>query len=275
MMSSMFSLSSACLFGSGMASFSWGVTRRPDTGFKTLGAALLVAAASLTASPALADQFVETADNARIDCTLSRDELTRIALVGDEFSSVSKIASGYPYNDFGVTHEPVRGDIYISVPPSFAANSLSFFATSKQGFVYKFACRTEPIEAHQLCIANPALAKPAAETWENERTEDQTIIALVKAMAEGVTPPGYSVRQRMMRPVRTGDIEVQLIAEYRGANFNAQQFILTNRGKSAIKLNEKDLAPKSARAISIAQDTLEAGTSTSAYVVTAARGTAR
>ena len=94
-------------------------------------------------------------------------------------------------------------------------------------------------------------------------------------MAEGVTPPGYSVRQRMMRPVRTGDIEVQLIAEYRGANFNAQQFILTNRGKSAIKLNEKDLAPKSARAISIAQDTLEAGTSTSAYVVTAARGTAR
>tara|TARA_R110002033_G_scaffold162050_1_gene198676 strand:- start:2441 stop:3265 length:825 start_codon:yes stop_codon:yes gene_type:complete len=262
----------ACLLGSGMASISWGVTRLPDTGFKTLGAALLIAALSLSASPALADQFVEAADNAKIDCTLSRDELTRIALVGDEFSSVSKIASGYPYNDFGVTHEPVRGDIYISVPPSFAANSLSFFATSKQGFVYKFVCHTAPVEAHQLFVTNPALAKPEAETWENERSEDQTIIALIKAMAESATPPGYSVYQRMMRPVRTGDIEVQLITEYRGAGFNAQQFILTNRGKTEIKLNEAELAPKSARAISITQNTLKGGTSTSAYVVTATRG---
>ena len=113
-MSSISTFLPACLFGSGMASISWGATRFPDTGFKTLGAALLVAGFPLSATPALADQFVEAADNAKIDCTLSRDELTRIALVGDEFSSVSKIASGYPYNDFGVTHEPVRGDIYIS-----------------------------------------------------------------------------------------------------------------------------------------------------------------
>jgi conjugal transfer pilus assembly protein TraK len=272
-MSSMFSLASTCLFGSGIASFSWGITRLPDTGLKILGSTLLLAAASLSASPALADQFVEAADNAKIDCRLSRDELTRIALVGDEFSSVSKIASGYPYNDFGVTHEPVRGDIYISVPPSFASDSVSFFATSKQGFVYKFACRTAPVEAHQLFITNPALAKPEAESWENERSEEQTIIALVKAVAEGAVPPGYSVRQRMARPVRTGSIEVQLIAEYRGAGFNAQQFILTNRGKIAVELNEEELAPKSARAISFAQNTLKAGTSTSAFVVTATRGT--
>ena len=262
----------ACLLGSGIASISWGITRIPDTGFKTLGVAFLITALSFSASPALADQFVEAADNAKIDCTLSRDELTRIALVGDEFSSVSKIASGYPYNDFGVTHEPVRGDIYISVPPSFASDSASFFATSKQGFVYKFVCHTAPVEAHQLFITNPALAKPEAETWENERSEEQTIIALVKAVAEGTAPPGYSVRQRMTRPVRTGSIEVQLIAEYRGAGFNAQQFILTNRGRTAVELNEEELAPKSARAISLAQNTLGAGTSTSAFVVTATRG---
>ena len=270
-MSSISTFLPACLFGSGMASISWGVTRFPDTGFKTLGAALLVAGLSLSPSPALADQFVEAADNAKIDCTLSRDELTRIALVGDEFSSVSKIASGYPYNDFGVTHEPVRGDIYISVPPGYASESVSFFATSKQGFVYKFACHTAAVDAHQLFITNPALTKPKAESWENEQSEEQTIIALVKAVAEGAAPPGYSVRQRMTRPVRTGDIEVQLIAEYRGARFNAQQFILTNRGKKPVELNETELAPKTARAISFAQNTLGAGTSTSAFVVTATR----
>jgi conjugal transfer pilus assembly protein TraK len=49
------------------------------------------------------------------------DELTRFALIGDQFASVSKISSGYPYNDFALTHEPVRGDIYISVSETYAA----------------------------------------------------------------------------------------------------------------------------------------------------------
>tara|TARA_R100001244_G_scaffold20643_2_gene21367 strand:- start:43631 stop:44449 length:819 start_codon:yes stop_codon:yes gene_type:complete len=272
-MSSLFT--PACLFGTGLASLSWGATRLPDTGFKALGTALLVTAAALTASPALADQFVEAADGARVDCTLSRDELTRIALVGDEFSSVSKIATGYPYNDFGVTHEPLRGDIYISVPPSFAANSLSFFATSKQGFVYKFACRTEVIEAHQLFITNPALAKPKAAEWENSANPDDTAIALIKAMAEGVAPAGYAVRQKMARPVRTGAVEVQLIAEYRGAALQGQQLLLTNRGRSSITLNETALAPKNTRAISLGQNVLDPGQSTSAFVVTSTRGDER
>ncbi|WP_422342859.1 type-F conjugative transfer system secretin TraK [Parasphingorhabdus sp.] len=272
-MSSLFT--PACLFGSGLASISWGATRIPDTGFKEIGAALLVTAVALTASPARADQFVEAADGARVDCTLSRDELTRIALVGDEFSSVSKIATGYPYNDFGVTHEPLRGDIYISVPPSFAARSLSFFATSKQGFVYKFACRTELIEAHQLFITNTALAKPKAAEWENSANPDDTAIALIKAMAEGIAPVGYAVRQKMARPVRTGAVEVQLIAEYQGAALSGQQLLLTNRGKTAISLEETALAPKSARAISLGQNMLNPGQSTSAFVVTATRGESR
>jgi conjugal transfer pilus assembly protein TraK len=138
--------------------------RRVDTGFKALGAALC--ALAFSASPALADQFVEAADNAKIDCVLSRGELTRIALIDDGFANVSKIASAYPYNDFTVTHEPVRGDIYISVPPQFAADRVSFFATSKAGYVYKFACRTAAQEASQIFVTNPALKTHDAEDWE-------------------------------------------------------------------------------------------------------------
>jgi conjugal transfer pilus assembly protein TraK len=58
-MSSILTSLPACLVGGGMASISWGVTRLPDTGFKTLGLALLITALSVSASPALADQFVE------------------------------------------------------------------------------------------------------------------------------------------------------------------------------------------------------------------------
>ena len=266
------SITPACLLGTGFASLSLGVTRRPDTGFKALGGALVALSFCLFASPAHADQFVEAADGARIDCKLSRNELTRISLIGDAFSSVSKIATGYPYNDFGVTHEPLRGDIYISVPPSFAANSLSFFATSKEGFVYKFACQTEPVEAHQLFITNPALGSDTGEITEDGPDRDEVIIGLIKAMASDSALPGYRIRQMMERPAKVGDIEVQLIAEYRGGQFTGQQLTLRNRGKNTLQIDEHDLAPKSARAVAIAADSLEPGAITTAFLVKSNRG---
>jgi len=266
------SFTPACLLGTGFASFSLGVTRKPDTGFKALGGTLVALSFCLSASPAHADQFVEAADGARIDCKLSRDELTRISLIGDAFSSVSKIATGYPYNDFGVTHEPLRGDIYISVPPSFAANSLSFFATSKEGFVYKFACQTEPVEAHQLFITNPALGSDSDEITEGSPNRDEAIIGLIKAMASDSALAGYRIRQMMGRPAKVGAIEVQLIAEYRGGQFTGQQLTLRNRGKSTLQIDEHDLAPKSTRAVAIAADSLAPGAITTAFLVKSNRG---
>jgi hypothetical protein len=50
--------------------------------------------------------------------------------------------TGTPYNDFAVTNEPVRGDIYVSVPEVYAAARISFFATTKKGYVEQFACRS-------------------------------------------------------------------------------------------------------------------------------------
>lgn len=88
--------------GAGRACFGLAAPRRIDPGVKALGAALCVLAFS--ANPAQADQFVEAADNARIDCVLSRGELTRIALVGDGFANVSKIASAYGRCAAGTYH---------------------------------------------------------------------------------------------------------------------------------------------------------------------------
>ena len=63
--------------GAGVACLSLGATRRIDTGWKAFGLALC--ALAFSAAPARADQFVEAADNAKIDCTLSRGELKRQA----------------------------------------------------------------------------------------------------------------------------------------------------------------------------------------------------
>ena len=259
----------AALAGAGLASFSLGCARPLDTAWKQAGTALLALSAALTATPARADQFIEAADNARIDCMLSRGELTRISLVGDGFANVSKIASGYPYNDFGITHEPLRGDIYISVPPEFASDSVSFFATSKNGYVYKFACRTSPTEAQQLFITNPAIAKPEAEKWETDASPDDAAIALIKAMASDGAVPGYGIIQKIGAPTRTGSAEVQLIAEYRGSRLTGRALTINNRGAAPMDLVDSELAPAGALAFATPKETLAPGETARVFLVTA------
>ena len=225
--------------------------------------------ATFIASPAWADQFKQAADGAGIDCSVSARELTRFALVDDQFASVSKISTGTPYNDFAVTNEPLRGDIYVSVPETYAARSISFFATTKKGFVYKIACRIESIPAAQIFITNPAIAKSDAARWESETPLSTSAVRLVQAMANDRTIEGFEVRQASALPAKVGNLEIQLVAEYRGASLAGKVIHLTNRGSKSLTLSTGDLAPKDTLAVSIANPVLEPGASTTAFVVSA------
>ncbi len=258
------------LAASGLALANHGTTRRSDPGYCLTGFGLL--ALALAPVPAQADQFVEAADNATIDCELSRGELTRIALIDDGFANVSKIASGYPYNDFEVTHEPVRGDIYISVPTQYASDRVSFFATSTAGFVYRFACRLGGEEASQLFITNPALARREATDWEGRTSPDETAVRLIEAMASDAVLPGFAARAELSRPRRTGTIEVQQVAEYLGDALIGQRFTLRNLGAEPIALGDEREAPAGALAFAYGRDVLAPGEVTSAFLVFAKGG---
>lgn len=230
-------------------------------------AAFLPLLCALLTVPAHADQFKQAADGGTIECSVSARELTRFALVGDQFASVSKISTGYPYNDFAVTNEPVRGDIYISVPDTYAAAKISFFATTKKGYVYKLSCPVERVEAQQVFITNPAIARNDADRWESETPLEQTAVRLVQAMANNAAVDGYQVRQSSTLPARIGSLEVQLMADYRGAALTGKVIHLSNRGARAMTIAEQDLAPRGTLAVAIANPVLEPGASTTAFVV--------
>lgn len=129
------------VFGCGLACGAALLSRPLEFGSRLLGASVIAICALAIATPALADQTLMVSDNSRVDCIASSRDLTRISLVGDEIASVSKLQTGNPSEDFSVVNEPLRGDIYVSVPEGFTPKLLSFFATSKKGYVYKFACR--------------------------------------------------------------------------------------------------------------------------------------
>lgn len=230
--------------------------------FRLLQAALLCCAA-----PALADQYRMAADNARVDCVTPKKELTRISLIGDQFAALNKVATGVPFNDFSVVNEPVRGDIYISVPETYAARTITFFATSKKGYVYKFVCEVGGTEAQQVFVTNPAVSESQAREWEEETPVQTTALRLIKAMATSSSVDGYEVRQPNSNPVTVGTLSVRLIAEYRGAAFIGKSLRIENRGPTAVVLREADLAPQGTLAVTIAKPDLAPGEATSAWLV--------
>ncbi|WP_299309687.1 type-F conjugative transfer system secretin TraK [uncultured Croceicoccus sp.] len=233
-------------------------------------AGLAIAAALAGTTPALADQFKQAADGAAIDCTVSQRELTRFALVEDQFASVSKISSGYPYSDFAVSNEPLRGDIYVSIPETFAARSISFFATTKKGQVYKFACRIEAIGAQQVFITNPALGQNAAARFEEATAPEETAVRLIRAMASAELVEGYEIRSLGGLPARVGDFEIQLVSDYRGAAFTGKVLRIANRTNAPVTLDADALAPVGTLALAFGKDELAPGEATSAYLVTGA-----
>ncbi|WP_037463866.1 type-F conjugative transfer system secretin TraK [Sphingobium herbicidovorans] len=257
-------------FAIGSAATGAALLSRPCIGHRTIGASLLLFAAALAVPSAWADQHIVAADSAQVDCQASAKDLTRISLVEDEFASVSKISTGNSADDFSVVNEPVRGDIYLSVPDGFKRPMLSFFGTSKRGYVYKFACRIAGDQAVQLFVSNPAIAREkAAEAAPGDGAPDpqEAAVQLVQAMYAGGATAGYDMLQRSLRAVYVGDLKVQMIAEYRGADLTGKVLRIENKGKAPIELNEATVAPASALAVSIAEPKLAPGKVTTAYLV--------
>lgn len=236
-------------------------------------AMLLAAAAMMIVQPAYADQTVMVEDNARVECAASARDLTRISLVGDEFASVSKVQAASELDDFNVVNEPTRGDIYIAVPETYRAKTLSFFGTTKKGFVYKFACRVEPIEAQQVFLSNQAaVARPESPSDEEAPDGDETAVRLVQAMASQKVVPGYHMARAALVPVRSGDLSVQLVSEYQGLDFVGRVIRIENLGSKPALLSESMIAPSASVAVSIANPELQPRQVTAAYVVLRKQG---
>ncbi|WP_230771719.1 type-F conjugative transfer system secretin TraK [Sphingomonas sp. Leaf4] len=240
------------------------------------GGALICVAAVVAIEPAFAapDQTLRASDGAQVLCNASAKDLTRISLVEDAFAAVSKINSGDAASDFSVVNEPVRGDIYLSVPEGYARPTLSFFATTRRGYVYKFVCRPLGDEAVQVFIANPAIKAEdgdgaVADRAATGQAPEDAAIELVRAMYANKVGAPYEMRQRSLRPVHVGNLKVQMIAEYQGETMTGRVLRIENTGTSPTTLTEATVAPASALAVSIAEPNLAPGKITTAYLVSA------
>lgn len=237
---------------------------------RPIGAGIAAAGALLVPSPATADQNLMVADNGEVRCEASRSDLTRISLKDDQFASVSKVSTGIPSEDFSVVNEPVRGDIYLSVPDGYAKPAISFFGTTRKGFVYKFVCSIAGEDARQVFIANADLERPpeaAGASIPAALSDNEGAVRLIQAMYVGSIVDGFEIRDRALTPVNVGELRVQLLSEYRGVALTGKSLRIENRGEEAVTISEAMIAPSGVLAVSIAEPELAPGGVTTAFVV--------
>lgn len=236
-------------------------------GGRAIGAAMMTAGFALWSMPAMADQNVVVADNGTVQCVASAKDLTRISLNGDQFASVSKITTGIPTEDFKIVNEPVRGDIYLSVPDGFNKPTLSFFGTTRKGFVYKFVCRVQGLEAEQLFVANNSVTSERAKDWEVRSSPEDAAVRLSQAMYRNETVDGFEIRQSALEPVMVGKLQVQQISEYRGADLKGLVLRVRNTGREGLPLDENMLAARGVLAFMTPVSVLAPNQETAVYLI--------
>jgi len=230
----------------------------------------LIGLGLMTATPALADQNVLVGDNGTVHCDVSLKDLSRISLRDDKFASVSKVQSGIQNDDFEVVNEPIRGDIYLSIPEGFKRSSISFFATTQKGYVYKFLCQIHGDDAEQIFVANAdsdESAKLATVKLTETMPLQEKAARLVKAMYEQAQVDGFDQDWHSLAPVNVGTLRVQLVGLYRSKALVGSMLKIDNRSDKPVDLTEEQIAPRQALAVSIVNAKLGPKEATTAYVV--------
>ena len=230
---------------------------------------VLVSAGLATAAPAHADQTLLVADNGTVRCEASAKDLTRISLKDDQFASVSKVQAANPSDDFQVVNEPLRGDIYLSVANGFSKPTISFFGTTRKGFVYLFLCAVGGNDARQVFITNADVEhpRPVGEQWPAGLSAQDASARLIAAMYAQKPVEGFDITWRALVPVNVDTLSVQMVGQYLGASFTGKLLKITNRGPRPTVLTEDKVAPADAVAVSVTNPRLAPGEATTAFVI--------
>ena len=235
---------------------------------RALGLAL-IGVGLASAAPAYADQTLMVADNGTVHCEASAKDLTRISLKDDQFASVSKVQAANPADDFQVVNEPLRGDIYLSVANGFSKPTISFFGTTRKGFVYKFICAVGGSDARQVFVANADVEhpRPMGETWPAGLSAQDASARLIAAMYAQKPVEGFDITWRALVPVNIDTLVVQMVGQYVGATYTGKLLKIINRGPKPAILSEDKVAPADAIAVSITNPRLAPGEATTAFIV--------
>jgi type-F conjugative transfer system secretin TraK len=205
---------------------------------------------------------------------ISQTEQNRIAVAGDRIQQVFG-AEG----TFDVQSDEEGGQIFLRLSPgssfvesqSSSLKPMTITMITESGLTQDLKLISKPVESQSI------LFKPHAFPLEDHKhnpSQLQLITELMKELVREGSLKGY-IKSPLTQPDRilSKDLKLELLALYKGEEFEGRIYTLKNQGSCEILLQEQNLALKKDVALHLSKDTLTPQEKTKLYIISRQRRT--
>ncbi|MEJ2405371.1 MAG: type-F conjugative transfer system secretin TraK [Candidatus Thiodiazotropha sp.] len=219
---------------------------------------------------AAAIQLLEVRDGGVVSARISGNEPNRLV-----------IRDGRVHKVWGAEGKAVlkpdsdAGQVYLQPSEAWRHRPFSLFVKDEEGGVYTLVLTPTEMPSETVTLIRPELAtvvdQEKAVAWESEQPYERTLLELVRHMAMGKLPDGYT-RVEIDREIKLWR-ETHLLVQtrYMGGRIGGEVYELTNVDKKSLRLEEREFYRDRVLAVSIERHALAPGERTKIYLVTEER----
>lgn len=225
---------------------------------------LFAAAAAVVSFNTLALQEVNPVEGQNAFVKISAKETTRLYIDGGKIRSL--IATD---GELTVEKDEDRGQLFIR--PAILSKPINVRVIAGSGATYNLVMQAVDIPQEDVVIKEPASFRAAVENTKGKRgaasSMDKQVRSLVAAMALEEPPTSVEMRATQQEFALWENTRFVMTAVYNERELVGEKYILTNTGKTPMRLVEQELYRKGVVAVAIENMQLEGGQSTNIYVV--------
>lgn len=223
----------------------------------------LIASFALASASANALQTVEPVEGHNAFVKISAKETTRIAVEGGKIRSMFATDG-----ELTVEKDEDRGQLFIR--PVILDKPINIRLVASSGATYNLVMQAVDIPQEDIIIREPFAAKTkSAGTGKREVGSNltRTVRKLVAAMALEEPPNSVDFRTTNQEFALWENTRFVMTGKYVERDIVGEKYVLTNTGKSTIRLVEQELYRKGVVAVAIENMQLDAGQTTNIYIL--------
>lgn len=211
--------------------------------------------------PVFAFQTISVINNAKVQALVSETDFNRIYVQGDRILTVRGDQGAYT-----IQTDPMLGQIYIK---PYSNMPFNLYLMTEQGNTYQLHLEVRQGAANTIVLQPPVTTPAQAANWESSTPYEQTLVRLMRAMATGSFPDGYSITATHDKALPLGAVAtVTRISQYQGVNLMGEIFIIKNLSRHIINLKPEQLYRAGSMAIALQNQTIAPLGQTRLFVIT-------
>lgn len=225
---------------------------------------LIAATAAVVSCNALALQEVNPVEGQNAFVKISAKETTRLYIEGGKIRSMIGTDGELTYEK-----DEERGQLFLR--PVILNKPINVRVVAGSGATYNLIMQAVDIPQEDIVIKEPSSFRAAAENGKGKRgaasSMDKQVRSLVASMALEEPPSSVEMRATQQEFALWENTRFLMVAVYNERELVGEKYVLTNTGKTPMRLAEQELYRKGVVAVAIENMQLESGQSTNIYVV--------